>query len=377
MKATRSPVAMARKLIAMNTVNPPGRERACAEYIGRMLEDAGFTVAYYQFDTDRVSLVARLEGNGNTPPLCLSGHLDTVPLGTAPWKRDPFRGEIEGDRIYGRGASDMKGGVAAMLLTALRMSRPPALKSGLTLVFTAGEETGCQGAMHLAGLGSVLGTTGGLIVGEPTSNYPMVGHKGALRLEIWTKGVSAHGSMPEQGDNAIHKAAAAVMQLKDLDFGVAPHPLLGEPTLNIGTISGGMSINSVPDQANIGVDIRLVPGQKAEDVLGLVRSALSEEVQIMVMEQAGSIATDHAHPFVQSVYKDMEALLSKRPQPATAPYFTDASILTPALGHPPTLIMGPGESTMAHKTDEFCQVSKIEEALEAYTRIARRWCRGE
>lgn len=365
---------MARKLIAMNTVNPPGTERACAEYIGRMLEDAGFTVAYYQFDTDRVSLVARLAGNGNTPPLCLSGHLDTVPLGTAPWRRDPFRGEIEGDRIYGRGASDMKGGVAAMLLAALRMSRLPALKSGLTLVFTAGEETGCQGAMHLAGLKTVLGTAGAMIVGEPTSNYPMIGHKGALRLEVWTKGVSAHGSMPEQGDNAIHKAADAVMRLKDLDFGVPPHPLLGGPTLNIGTISGGMSINSVPDQASLGVDIRLVPGQKAEDVLELVRSALSGEVQIMVMEQAGSIATDHAHPFVQSVYEDMEALLSKRPQPATAPYFTDASVLTPAFGHPPTLIMGPGELTMAHKTDEFCQVSKIEEALEAYTIIARRWC---
>ena len=200
-------LSLTRKLLSFDTINPPGYERDCAQYLGKLLEDREFKIAFYEFEEKRTSLIAHIEGYGNKAPICFAGHMDTVPLGIRRWEKDPFSGEVEDDRIYGRGASDMKGGLAAMVIAALRLSKRSKRKAGMTLVLTAGEETGCQGAYHLARLDNVLSEAGTVIVGEPTANYPLVGHKGALWLEIRTSGVTAHGSMPEQGDNAIYKAA--------------------------------------------------------------------------------------------------------------------------------------------------------------------------
>ena len=110
--------------------------------------------------------------------------------------------------------------------------------------------------------GAALGGAGAIVIAEPTGNYPYVGHKGALGLHAQTTGVTVHGSMPECGVNAIYKAARAVTMLERLGFEVTPHPVLGSPTLNVGTIAGGLNINSVPDGALIGIDIRTIPDQK-------------------------------------------------------------------------------------------------------------------
>lgn len=367
---------LTRKLLALNTINPPGRERQCARYIGKLLEDGGFKVAYYDFAESRTSLIARLDGRTDRPPICFSGHLDTVPLGAESWSRDPFSGEVDGNRIYGRGASDMKSGVAAMVGAALRLQKTFQEKAGVTFIFTAGEETGSQGASHLAGLSGVLGLCGALVVGEPTANYPLVGHKGSLWLEIETTGTTAHGSMPEQGDNAIYKAVEAVDKLQNFDFDIAAHPFLGEPTLNVGTIAGGLNINSVPDRAVVGVDIRTLPDLPNEAVFEKIRSYLAEDVKIKPIVDMASVTTDPENEWVQAVFDIMESFLGKRPEPRGVAYFTDASVLTTAFDLPPTIIMGPGEPSMAHKTDEFCRVSKIEEAVEAYFDIAKKWCEG-
>ena len=119
---------------------------------------------------------------------------------------------------------------------------------GVLLVITAGEETGCTGADALVSERPPLGKVGALVVAEPTGNKPLVGHKGALWLEAETKGVTAHGSMPEKGVNAVYKAARAVAALQEFDFNVARHDVLGGATLNVGTIHGGLNINSVPDR---------------------------------------------------------------------------------------------------------------------------------
>lgn len=375
MESDLNPLALTRKLLLFDTTNPPGQERNCAQYLGKLLEAAGFQTNSYEFDHNRTSIIARLSSGGNKAPMCFTGHIDTVPLGKAAWRKNPFQGETDGDKIYGRGATDMKAGVAAMVLAALRLAKLPMETAGITLVFTAGEETCCQGAYHLAQLGNVLGEAGAIVVGEPTSNYPWIGHKGAVRFEIRTLGITAHASMPQLGDNAIHKAADAIIKLQNFDFQVAPHPVLGKPTLNIGTIHGGQNINSVPDQATIGIDIRTIPGQDHEEIRQRLQSHLGEEVEIRYLEQASSIATDHTHEWVQKLFDIMEPYLGERPVAAGASYFSDASVLTPAYGHPPTIILGPGEPTMAHKTDEFCFISKIEAATKAYTEIANQWCR--
>jgi succinyl-diaminopimelate desuccinylase len=368
--------SLARELLAFNTINPPGQEWQCAHYIGRLLENAGFETRFFEFAENRTSLVARLTGSGDKPPICFTGHLDTVPLGMTIWTHDPFGGELDSnsDRLYGRGSSDMKGAVAAMVVMALEIGRIEPRRAGISLIFTAGEETCCQGARHLAGLEAVLDAAGALVVGEPTANSPWLAHKGCVRFLIRTSGISAHASMPEQGDNAIHKAAEAIMKLRNFNFGVLPHPLLGSPTLNVGTISGGMNINSVPDQATIGIDIRSIPGQDEQAIQQKLRATLGNEAEIALLEGASSIETDLNHPWIQEVVAIMERLTGERSFPAGASYFSDASVLVPALGNPPTVILGPGEPQMAHRTDEFCYISKLETATEAYTAIARNWC---
>lgn len=374
MNSRSQSLSLTQKLISFDTINPPGQERECARYLGDLLQDSGFKISYYEFDEARTCLVARMEGRGDKAPVCFTGHMDTVPLGTASWTKDPLGGEFEGDKIYGRGSSDMKAGLAAMVVASMRLAKMSRGVSGITLIITAAEETGSQGADYLSKLGNVLGNAGAIIVGEPTSNYPLVGHKGALWLEATTTGVTAHGSMPNKGVNAIYKAARAVTKLQEYEFDIPAHPILGEPTLNVGTISGGLNINSVPDQTTFGIDIRTIPGLTHGSLVKELRPRLGEEVKLEYLLNLESVSTDPRNEWIQEVFDIMLPLLGQRPEPRGASYFTDASVFTPAFGGPPTIILGPGEPAMAHKTDEFCYISKIEEAAEAYFQIARRWC---
>ena len=374
MKTSLNALSLTRELLAFNTMNPPGQERACAEYLGKLLEDGGFETDLYEFAEGRASLVARIQGNYDRAPICFTGHIDTIPLGATRWTKDPLKGEIEGDRIYGRGAADMKGGVAAMVIAGLRVAELSKGRAGFSLVITAGEETGCEGAYFLASYGRALGKAGAVVVGEPTSNFPVVGHKGALWIEARATGMAAHGSMPEKGINAIYKAADAVKKLQDFDFEVDPHPLLGLPTLNVGKISGGININSVPDQALIGIDIRTIPDQSNKEVYEKLTSYLGQELEFNRLIDVGGFATDPQDEWIQEVFEVMEPFIEERPVARGVTYFTDASVLTPAFGNPPTIILGPGDPVMAHKTDEWCEISKIEEASEAYLEIANKWC---
>jgi len=364
-------VALTRELVRFDTVNPPGNERPCAERVGASLEAAGFAVTYHAFGPGRASLVARI-GRGELP-LCFTGHLDTVPLGAARWSRDPHAGEMEGGRLYGRGASDMKSGVAAFVVAATRLAPHLARTPGLVLVVTAAEETGCEGAAALAARSGALGDAGAIVVAEPTANYPFVGHKGALWLRAQTTGVSAHGSMPERGVNAIYKAARAVTQLERFAFDVRPHAVLGGPTLNVGVIRGGLNVNSVPDACVFEIDIRTIPDQKHGQILERLGERLGEDVALETVTGAEGVWTDPQHPWVRQVFELAAPIVGARPEVRGAPYFTDASYLTPAYGNAPTVIVGPGELHLAHQTDEYCLVERIEQAADLFTEIGRRW----
>jgi succinyl-diaminopimelate desuccinylase len=368
-------LALTRDLLRYDTINPPGDEQACARHVGRLLEDAGFTVAEHEFSERRTSLVARLGGAADTRPLCFTGHLDVVPLGARAWTHEPFAGEIDGPRLYGRGSSDMKGGVAAFVVAVTRLAPRLRASPGVVLVITASEETFCEGARYLAGLDGVLGQAGAIVVAEPTCNYPFVGHKGALWLHARTSGMTAHGSMPERGVNAVAKAARAVLKLEDFRFDAAPHPVLGAPTLNVGTFHGGLNVNSVPDSAEVGIDIRTIPEQKHGPLLERLASYLGEDVTLESIADAEGVWSDPHHPWIQSVYDVVAPVIGERPVARAAPYFTDAAALTPAYGGAPTVILGPGELTMAHQTDEYCEIARVEGAAELFTELTRRWCR--
>jgi len=162
-------IALTRSLLRFDTVNPPGRERDCARYAGGLLEEWGYRVDYHEYADSRTSVIARAGGSDAKAPLCLTGHLDVVPVGARAWTHDPFNGETAGDRLYGRGASDMKAGVAAILLAARAMAKRLAGTPGVVIVLTAAEEGGCIGSKNLVET-ALLGRAGAMIVGEPTSN---------------------------------------------------------------------------------------------------------------------------------------------------------------------------------------------------------------
>lgn len=366
--------SLTRKLLSFNTINPPGEERDCAQFLGHLLEQAGYKTGYHEFADKRSTLIARLEASGDKPPLCFTGHLDTVPLGVAPWARDPFAGEIDGDKLFGRGTSDMKSGVAAIVLMALRLAKLPRRRSGLILILTAGEETTCEGAHYIAGLEGALGRAGAIVAGEPTANAPLIAHKGCVRYAIKFTGVAAHGSMPEQGINAIYQAADAIKKLAAFEFDVPAHAFLGKPTLAVTMMQAGTAINMIPAEATVSLDIRILPGQTEPEVRRQLAAALGVNVELQFLHGAASVGSDANHEWVQRVFDTMQELTGSRPVPAGATYFTDCSVLTPAYGNPPTVILGPGEPEVAHKTDEYCYLSKIDLACEAYVAIAQNWC---
>ncbi|MFJ2901868.1 M20 family metallopeptidase [Streptomyces sp. NPDC091279] len=372
MTDTTEVTELTRRLVAVPTVDAD--ESAAQTIVAALLERAGFTVRSHEHAPGRATLIAEWQTGLDTAPLCLSGHLDTVPLGAAPWTHDPYAGERDGDRLYGRGTSDMKGGVAAMVLAAVRAAAHRPRRAGLRLVLTAAEETGALGARHVAPL-LRGGRSGPLLIAEPTANQVVHGHKGALWLTARTSGITAHGSMPHLGDNAAYKLAHAVVRLADFAFPGSGHPVMGRPTLNVSTLAAGLNANSVPDLATATVDVRTVSGQDHAEVRAQLAAQTGPDVSWEPLVDLPPVWTDPDDTWARTVG---ELVADVAPDtaytPRTATFFTDAAVLAPALGAPPTLICGPGEPSQAHATDEWCSVRRLEESLTVYERVVARWC---
>jgi succinyl-diaminopimelate desuccinylase len=369
-----SPTTLTQELVKINSINPPGNESQCARLLGPLLSELGFDVSYLSLAEGRESLIASIGGSDARPAFCFTGHLDTVPLGAAPWSVDPHSGEIRGDRLYGRGASDMKAGIGAFIAAAARYGRELKNGPGVMLLLTASEETGCQGAHQIASTPLPL-RAGCLVVGEPTANVPVIAHKGALWLNARTRGKTAHGSMPHLGENAIYRAAEAIGLLQAFEFKHTCHALLGSPTLNVGTINGGLNINSVPDQTDFTIDLRTVPGVEHSALADDLGSYLGDRIELRTMVDAPSLSSDPDHPWVKTVFDIVAREQGASPKAAGVTYFTDGPVLHRALGPVQTVVLGPGEPSTAHQTDEYCLVSKIEEACRIYAALIEDWYR--
>ncbi len=373
MTSSQAVIDLTRELIRMPSVNPPGNERPLAEKLAARLQSAGLHVELIPFGQDRSNLVARLGGDGRTP-LCLSGHLDTVPLGEQPWTADPFAAEIQEGRLYGRGASDMKGGVAAIVVAVERLAGLSAQeRPDLVVIFTAGEETGCEGAAFLRRSGR-LPEAGALVVAEPTANRPCLGHRGLLWLRARTQGKAAHGSAPELGVNAIVPMAQAICRLADAGIPAGRHDLLGQASVNIGTIQGGAGINFVPEHCEVGIDIRTVPGHPERNSR---KTSTTCSVLTSSSPRSGTCPPSARLRRTRFSGRPVSWLPTPANQSPMAPCrSTDASVLTIGMGSPPTLICGPGEPSQAHCTDEYCPLEQLEAAAEIYFHIGYRWRHG-
>lgn len=369
------PVALSQRLIGFASVNPPGEEADIIAFIRSMLETAGMGVATHEFAPGRPSLVATAPGSDGAPPLAFTGHIDVVPLGKAPWTQRPFAGDIVDGRLYGRGASDMKAGVAAFIAATLaQLRKGGTLRRGLKLVITAGEETGCEGAYHLARIGA-LGEAELLIVAEPSSNRPILAHKGSVRLKVTIRGATAHSSMPWEGVNAVDRAAELICTLNAHRFDIQPHPLLGTTTSCVTTFTGGENINSVPDLARFTVDFRTIPGHSHRALIAEVSALFGKEAEIEVVTDFAGMSTEPDDSAIAPLLDLLERRNGARPEIGGAPYFTDASALVPGFGNVPAVVLGPGEAEQCHKTDEYCFVDAIRAASEIYEELITRMCR--
>lgn len=353
-------------------------EGALAVRCAELLRDNGFEVSVPGWEQGREQLIARV--GSDAAPLTLTGHLDTVPAEPGQWASDPWAAERDGDRVVGRGTSDMKSGVAAVLIAAVDHTARPHNCRGLQVVLTAGEETGCTGAVRLQR--SALAPGGPLLVAEPTANRLVPGHKGAHWIRLTAHGRAAHGSAPHLGDNAVVRLARAAAALHD-HVAWPHHATFGPMTANVGMLRGGIQPNVVPDFAELLLDVRTVPAVDGDDVRATVAQLAGDGVRVEDYVVLPVVDTQLDDPFVGIVRDALVAAgQDGEPQPP-ARFFTDASVLARLLsptenGAPvPTVVLGPGEPDQCHVVDEWCSAAKVEAAVEIYRNLFDRWCHSD
>jgi succinyl-diaminopimelate desuccinylase len=359
-------VRLAQELIRVDTSE--GSEDKLIEKLAPRLKEAGLRVQRYPLAEGRSSLVASL---GN-PRLTFTGHLDTVPFNSRGWSVDPTAAILRGDRLFGRGASDMKAGVAAMVTAVTAHLHRQHECAGVRLVLTAGEELGCLGAQAIRAF-DASGSGELLVVGEPTSNEPCLGHKGATWFEVLAKGRSAHGSRPDLGRNAVVELARLALTIIDC-FPAFEHDPLGAATINLGSFHGGSQPNLVPDEAIMSLDVRTVPGFQPTLIEDLIEAALGGDYSVRrVLDLPAVWSAPERHAISRAL--DVVASVLGRPVgPHAASYFTDASVLAGDDRYETVLILGPGDSEQAHVVDESCSVGRIEEATIIYEAMLDEWC---
>jgi acetylornithine deacetylase/succinyl-diaminopimelate desuccinylase family protein len=368
-------VEVTRALVAADSSNPPGNERAVADVARRLLEERGARVIEVEPAPGRVSLVATAgAADGGRPTLIVNGHLDVVPVEPEAWHHDPFGGAVEGGRLYGRGAADMKGGIAAAIcaLDVVRRSRWGEPACDVVFHLVADEEAG-------GGLGTAVLLEKGFVRGdacldpEPTGLGIGVAERGLLQVDVTLHGVAAHAGEPHRGVSAIEKAAKVVLALHGADFG-EEHPLLGRPSANVGMIEGGVAYNVVADRCTVRVDRRVLPGTTAEQALASLRHRieaigdpfLSYDMAVHVFGEASEL--DLADPFLAFVQQAYAQALGRPGTIMGMRFTTDARFVRNQAGVP-TVVCGPGELDQAHRADESVPVDNLVDATALYAHI--------
>ena len=362
------------RLIRIPTENPPGNEKKAFIFLKSLLLKMGFHVKTYLSPKKRLNLIAEKRWGKGGRRLIFNGHLDVVPPGDpSQWKYPPFQGKLKKGRIYGRGTSDMKCGIASFLhaVSLIERSKIPLKEGALVIHLVSDEEShGHQGMGFLTQKGLIQGDVA--LVGEPTDLDLVIAQKGALWLRIYTFGKSAHGSRPHLGVNAIEKMMRLIDHLNFISI-EKEHPLLGKPTLNIGRIQGGTKINVVPDRCEIELDRRMLPGEKKEEILKEIKKILDSvqsqdpffRYQMEEIDFAEPSEIDPEEEIVKIGLEAIEEVRGERPKIKGFSGFTDARFyINPC--HIPALIFGPGEVDQSHTTDESVGVDALIQAAQIY-----------
>lgn len=368
-------VDLLQQLVRIPSVNPdnaPGTadtgEETIAVFLSGWLESIGASVTLEEIRPGRPNLIARFAPRDGRPRILLGPHLDTV--GVAGMTVDPFGGEIRDGKLWGRGASDTKGPMAAMLW-ALHENRDllESLPIAVDFVGFMGEESGQWGSKDFAKNHGEDYTFA--LVGEPTSMEIVHVTKGSLWATLRTTGKAVHSSMPERGENAILKLTRALDRLDChlvSELAGFTHPVLGRSTMNVGVIRGGSRPNIVPDLAEAEIDIRITPAlTEAGGALKLLKDTLEFHdlpVEIVRPHENPPMDTSADHPVIRRLLATGTDV-----KLAGAPWFSDAAHLS--AGGIPSVCIGPGSIDQAHTADEFIDLTALREGAEFFTRFVR------
>lgn len=361
-----------RALVRVPSVNPDGEpgtaaencgEGAIADFVGELLQRLGAEVRFDEIEPGRPNVIGTFPGGEGKPAVVLGPHTDTVGVGGM--TVDPFGGERRDGRIYGRGASDTKGTMAAMLwaLSELGAEAIAGLDVGVTFAGFMGEETGQPGSRHFAK--TYAGRYAFGLVGEPTGCDIVYKHKGTAWFTLEVEGKAAHGATPERGDSAITKMAELVLGLEGefrnrIASDAYADPVLGRPTVNVGMIGGGTRSNIVPERCTAQVDMRVTPALGVEGGIALLEEFVAGRAAIAPSLRCTPLDTPEGDPFVQRLLA-----LPSAPELVGAPWFCDAAVLAEE-GGIPSVAAGPGDIAQAHTADEWIDEGELQEGVAFY-----------
>ena len=388
-------VSILRELVRRPSINPMSRdapqgtlfEQPVTDYLNEVFQTLNVTRYRQQVADHRVNLVARLDGSPAPSEggkiLVLEAHQDTVPV--TGMTIDPFAAEVRAGRLWGRGACDVKSGIACILTVLSRLAAErPDPRPTVLVACTVDEEFGVTGARAFPDMWmdpeqlDLPRVPDAIIVSEPTELDVVVAHKGSLRWKCHTHGRAAHSSRPSEGENAIYRMSRVINATEryaaTMIHQLASHPLVGVPTLSLGRIQGGMSVNVVPDQCTIEIDRRIVPGEDWQVAWEHFKRFLNETVP--------DVAVTHEEPYTTTpgmsdrINGDLAKRLSKVIQQHGHPghcvgvtYGTNAWAYTSR--EAPTVVFGPGSIQQAHTVDEWIEIDQLEQATDILYAFAR------
>ncbi|MGQ7396340.1 ArgE/DapE family deacylase [Streptococcus sp. ZY1909104] len=395
-------VQLLQDMIQINTEND--NEEELARYIQEFLTAHGIESELVEFAPKRASLVAEIS-NGPGKKLGLTGHLDVVSAGNAEdWTHPPFSGFVDENKIlWGRGASDMKSGLAALVLAMVALHESQDYSGTIRLLATVGEEVGEYGSKQLTKLGYV-DDLDGLLIAEPCNIGIIYAHKGSLNYKVTSKGTAAHSSMPELGNNAIEHLNHAMLKISEaIAKETTKHtdPELGQTFHNITVVTGGQQVNSIPDWASFEANARTIPAYDNQDVIRTVKHVIEElneqegfDLNLEVTADQKPVVSDKHSPLIQSILKvqqqfpslqvpaqlkQMEEVLGgdlsgQNDLPTTlAPLAvsgtTDAAQFTQSKKTFDVAVYGPGIPMLNHKIDERLPVDQYWDFIAIYQAI--------
>ncbi|MEB7422265.1 M20 family metallopeptidase [Staphylococcus arlettae] len=371
----QSNIEFLQSLITIDSTNPPGNEAAVTELFKTRCEQNDVPYEITDLGNNRNNFSVTLTAKDNTEDkLLLSGHTDTVKIGAQQWQYGPFAAAIDNGKLYGRGTTDMKSGLAALYLALESL-----YKEGFTptknieFLATAGEEVDSIGAEHYVA-STNMDNIKAIIIAEPTSEKVVVGHKGALWIEVTLTGKTAHGAMPEQGINAIegmNKVLNLVDELKE--EWLEEQAPLGKSSISANLISGGIQTNVIPDSCTLNVDIRSVTpnlheklySEFTERLEAIFSAENSPEVSTKILLNRATVLTEEDESIITSALD-----VANANEVSGVSYYTDGSVLNPD-SNIPTLIYGPGIETLAHQPNEYVEVDAFERSIEYFKKLIK------